>query len=279
MPRSSIRSQLVKHKRPHSIEADNIRLPMSSNTPFRLDGRTALVTGGASGIGEQTVRTLASSGALVLIGDVNDEAAEALAAQVENSVPLHLDVTDPVGIEHAIASLGSLDILVNNAGIGHVGSVEECSLEDWRKVMSVNVDGVFLMTSAALPLLLKSPRPCIVNIASVAGLVGVNRRFAYCASKGAVVSMTRSLAADYAGKIRVNCVCPGTVGTPFVEAYLEKYHKHEKDEVRKQLDARQPIGRLGKPEEIAHLVLYLCSDEAEFVHGSMMAIDVGWTAL
>ena len=252
---------------------------MSSNRPFRLDGRTALVTGGASGIGEQTVRALAASGARVLIADINEKLAQALAKQVDNAVPLHMDVTAPDSIEDAFAGLDSLDILINNAGIGHVGTIEECSLSDWRNVMKVNVEGVFLVTCAAMPLLRKSQSPCIVNIGSVAGLVGVNRRFAYCASKGAVVSMTRSLAADYAGRIRVNCICPGTVGTPFVEAYLEKYHKHEKDKVRKQLDARQPIGRLGKPEEIAHLALYLCSDEAEFVHGSMMAIDGGWTAL
>ncbi len=238
-----------------------------------------MITGGASGIGEQTVRALAASGARVLIGDINQPAAQSLASEIENSHPIQLDVSDPSSIAASLERLDSLDILVNNAGIGHVGTIEECSLADWRNVMKVNVEGVFLVTCAALPLLLKSQRPCIVNIGSVAGLVGVNRRFAYCASKGAVVSMTRSLAADYAGRIRVNCVCPGTVGTPFVEAYLEKYHKHEKEEVRQQLDARQPIGRVGKPEEIAHLVLYLCSDEAEFVHGSMMAIDGGWTAL
>lgn len=237
------------------------------------------MTGGGSGIGGQTVRALAGNGARVLVADINGAAARALAEEVGNAVPLSMDVTDPASIQDALEDVDSLDILVNNAGIGHVGSIEECELEDWRAVMRVNVDGLFLVTSAALPLLTRSDRPCIVNIGSVAGLVGVKRRFAYCASKGAVVSMTRSLAADYAGRIRVNCVCPGTVDTPFVEAYLEKYHKHEKAEVRKQLDARQPVGRLGKPDEIAHLVLYLCSDEAEFVHGSMMAIDGGWTAL
>ena len=252
---------------------------MISTAPFRLDGRTALVTGGGSGIGEQTVRALAGNGARVLIADLNAEAAQALANEVEHAEPLPLDVTDPASVESALGQVESLDILVNNAGIGHVGMLAECTLDDFRTVMRVNVEGMFIVTAAALPLLVRSDRPCIVNIGSVAGLVGVKRRFAYCASKGAVVSMTRSLAADYAGKIRVNCVCPGTVDTPFVEAYLEKYHKHEKAEVREQLNARQPVGRLGKPGEIAHLVLYLCSDEAEFVHGSMVAIDGGWTAL
>ncbi len=252
---------------------------MPKEAPFRLDGRTALVTGGASGIGEQTVRALSRAGARVRIGDLNELAARALASEIENAEALELDVTDPASIQAAIKQLDALDILVNNAGIGHVGTLEECDLEDWRRVMRVNVEGPYMVTRAALPLLLAGNRPCIVNIGSVAGLVGVKRRFAYCASKGAVVSMTRSLAADYAGRIRVNCICPGTVDTPFVEAYLEKYHKHEKAEVRQQLNARQPVGRLGRPEEIAHLALYLCSDEAEFVHGAMMAIDGGWTAL
>ncbi len=252
---------------------------MASQAPFRLDGRTALVTGGASGIGHETVRALAGSGAHVLIGDRDEEAARTLAAEIDGADSLCMDVTDPRSVEHALESLDDLDILVNNAGIGHVGDIEECRLEDLRAVLRVNVEGVFIVTAAAMPLLLRASHPCIVNIGSVAGLVGVKRRFAYCASKGAVVSMTRSLAADYAGRMRVNCVCPGTVDTPFVEAYLEKFHKHEKEEVRKQLDARQPIGRVGRPREIAHLVLYLCSDEAEFVHGSMVAIDGGWTAL
>jgi NAD(P)-dependent dehydrogenase (short-subunit alcohol dehydrogenase family) len=118
----------------------------------------------------------------------------------------------------------------------------------------------------------------MVNMGSVAGLIGVKKRFAYCATKGAVVAMTRQLAVDYPTEIRVNCICPGTVDTPFVEGYLEKYHKHEKAEMRAQLNSRQPIGRLGKPEEIAAMALYLCSEEAAFVNGSVQTIDGGWTA-
>jgi NAD(P)-dependent dehydrogenase (short-subunit alcohol dehydrogenase family) len=128
-----------------------------------------------------------------------------------------------------------------------------------------------------MPLLLKS-QGCVVNVGSVAGLVGIKKRFAYCATKGAVVAMTLQLAVEYAGRIRVNCICPGTVDTPFVEGYLEKYHKNEKEEVRAQLNQRQPVGRLGKPDEIAHMALYLCSPEAAFVTGSVMTIDGGWTA-
>jgi NAD(P)-dependent dehydrogenase (short-subunit alcohol dehydrogenase family) len=141
----------------------------------------------------------------------------------------------------------------------------------------VNVEGMYLVTKAAMGKLVAS-KGVIVNIGSVAGLVGIKRRFAYCATKGAVVAMSRQLAVDYAGQVRVNCVCPGTVDTPFVEAYLEKYHKHEKEKVRAELNQRQLVGRLGRPDEIAHAVLYLCSREAEFITGSAMIIDGGWTA-
>jgi len=250
------------------------------SVPFRLDGRRALVTGGASGIGAETVKVLHRAGARVAIADLDLDGARKLAGELgEGLSAAHLDVTDPQSVEQVFSSLDELDILVNNAGIGHVGTIEETGLEDWRRLFRVNVDGVFLATQAALPLLFWSSRPCIVNIGSVAGLVGVKRRWAYCATKGAVVEMTKQLACDYAGRLRVNCVCPGTVHTPFVEGYLEKFHKHEKDETREQLHARQPVGRMGKPEEVAHMVLYLCSDEAEFVHGAVMAIDGGWTAL
>jgi NAD(P)-dependent dehydrogenase (short-subunit alcohol dehydrogenase family) len=248
--------------------------------PFQLDHRIALVTGGASGIGEHTVRVLHNAGAHVIVADLNLEAARKLASSLgERASALQLDVTNPQSVEAAFASLDKLDVLVNNAGIGHVGGLEETAIDDWQRVFRVNVEGVYLVTKAAAPLLLASAHGSIVNIGSVAGLVGVKRRFAYCASKGAVVAMTRQIAADYAGRLRINCVCPGTVDTPFVEGYLEKYHKHEKEKVRAELDQRQPVGRLGKPQEIAHLVLYLCSDEAEFVTGSIMTIDGGWTAL
>ena len=248
--------------------------------PFRLEGRRALITGGARGIGEQTCRTLAAAGAEVIVADLDHEAAERLAGELGSTAQaIEMNIADPASVDRAFGALERLDYLVNNAGIGHVGSIEECGLEDWRRIMTVNVEGVYLVTKAALPLLLTSERGAVVNLGSVAGLVGIKRRFAYCASKGAVVAMTRQLAAEYAGRLRVNCICPGTVDTPFVEDYLEKYHKHEKEQMREQLNARQPVGRLGKPEEIAHMVLYLCSDEAEFVHGSVQTIDGGWTAI
>lgn len=239
-----------------------------------------MVTGGASGIGEATVRVLAAAGAEVVIADLNLEAGQKLAAELGGgATAVQMDVADPESVSTAFASLDRLDGLVNNAGIGHVGSIEECDFDEWSRLMRVNVDGVFLVTKAALPLLFAADEGAIVNIGSVAGLVGIKRRFAYCATKGAVVMISRQLAAEYAGKLRVNCICPGTVDTPFVEAYLEKYHKHEKAEVREQLNARQPVGRLGKPEEIAYMALYLLSKESAFVHGSVQTIDGGWTAI
>jgi 2-keto-3-deoxy-L-fuconate dehydrogenase len=246
-------------------------------TPFRLDDRIALVTGGASGIGEATCRALAGAGAAVIVADVDRSRAEALVAELPGAKFLILDITDEAAVHEAFGELPKLDILVNNAGIGLVGNIEETELVDFERLFRVNVTGMFLVTQAAMPRLLDA-KGAVVNIGSVAGLVGVKRRFAYCATKGAVVAMTRQLAVDYAGRLRVNCICPGTVETPFVEGYLEKFHKHEKDKVRAELHARQPVGRMGRPDEIANLALYLCSSEAEFVTGSAVTIDGGWTA-
>ena len=253
---------------------------MSETLPFRLEGRRALVAGGASGIGEQTVRVLSQAGASVVIADLNSEAAETLATDLGNAViAKKVDLTDAGSVSALFNSLDNLDILVNSAGIAHVGNIEETEFEDWKRVLDVNVNGLFLATKHAFPLLLASGRGVVVNIASVAGLVGVGRRAAYSASKGAVVALTRQLAGDYARRVRVNCICPGTVHTPFVEGFLEKFHKFEKNKIREEIHARQPIGRMGKPEEIAHLVLYMCSDEAEYMQGAVVAIDGGWTAL
>ena len=250
---------------------------------FRLDGRHALVTGGASGIGEATVKELVRAGAFVWIADINVAAAEALADAVGSARALHMDVTSEESIASAAARLERLDILVNNAGIGHVGSIETTEPGDFDRLMNVNVRGVYLVTRGFLPLLLAAAEGnkgmgSIVNIASVSGLVGIKQRFAYCTSKGAVVAMTRQLAVEYPKTLRVNAVCPGTVQTPFVEGYLEKFHKHNKEETRAELRARQPMGRLGRPEEVASLVRYLASGEAAFVSGSLMTIDGGWTA-
>ena len=246
-------------------------------TSFRLDGKKVLVTGGASGIGEAVSRVFADAGASVVIADIDKSKAEALTAELPRASMVMCDITDEASVKQAFAGLGTLDILINNAGIGLVGGVEETELADFQRIFRVNVEGAFLVTKHAVPLIVAS-HGSIVNIGSVAGLIGVKKRFAYCGTKGAIVAMTRQLAVDYPTQFRVNCICPGTVDTPFVEGYLEKYHKHEKEEMRQQLNQRQPIGRLGKPMEIANLALYLASEEAGFVNGSVIPIDGGWTA-
>jgi 2-keto-3-deoxy-L-fuconate dehydrogenase len=256
---------------------------------FRLDQKIAFVTGAGSGIGEQIARLFAQQGAHVILADIRTDAAERVAAEMKEaggSVRIQqLDVADETqvraAIERVAAEEGRLDIMVNNAGISHVGNVLETSLEDWENVMRVNARGVFLGSREAVrQMLAQSPAGgSIINMASVAATIGVDRRLVYSASKGAVLAMTRSIAIDFATKgIRCNAICPGTVHTPFVEGYLARNFAGHEDEVRQQLDARQPIGRMGRPDEIAYAALYLASDEAAFVTGSALVIDGGWTA-
>lgn len=263
---------------PHAAQSKS-----NQDSAFRLDGRHALVTGGASGIGEATVKELVRAGAFVWIADINVTAAEELARTVGSAKAIHMDVTSPASIAAASVRLDHLDILVNNAGIGHVGSIETTEPEDFDRLLNVNVRSVYLVTRAFLPLLFAATQNheavgAIVNIGSVSGIVGIKQRFAYCMTKGAVLAMTRQLAVEYPKTLRVNAVCPGTVQTPFVEGYLEKFHRHNKEEMRAELRARQPVGRLGRPEEVASMVRYLASDEAAFVNGSCVTIDGGWTA-
>ncbi len=200
-----------------------------------------------------------------------------MAQELRDAHAFECDITDQRQVAALFSQIERLDILFNCAGIGLVGTVEETELADFQRLFRVNVDGTYLMTKAALPLL-KTVRGSVLNMGSVAGMVGVRRRFAYCATKGAVMAMTRQLAVDYPTQIRANCIAPGTVDTPFVEGYLEKYHSHEKDKVRVELNERQPLGRLGRPDEIAKLALYICSPAADFMNGSVIPIDGGWTA-
>jgi NAD(P)-dependent dehydrogenase (short-subunit alcohol dehydrogenase family) len=256
---------------------------------MRLDGKVALVTGAGSGIGEAIARLYAGQGAQVLVGDLRGDAAESVSAAIrEGGGVAHarqLDVTDEVQVSTTLEQIrvthGRLDILVNNAGISHVGSLLETSAEDWERIMRINAFGVFLCARESVRQML-AQRPqggVIVNIASAAGLIGVERRLPYSASKGAVISMTRAIAIDYVTQgIRCNAICPGTVDTPFVAGYLARHFPGHEEEARQQLHARQPIGRMGRPDEIAHAALYLAADEASFVTGSLLVIDGGWTA-
>jgi 2-keto-3-deoxy-L-fuconate dehydrogenase len=239
-----------------------------------LSGRVALVTGAGSGIGAATARRFAEEGTTVVGGDLRREAVEELGPGI---VPVELDVRDESSVMRAVEraeALGGIDVLVNVAGIGSTTSAPETALEVWSDVMAVNAGGTFLCCKHAIPPMAARGRGAIVNVASVAGLVGLRNRAAYCASKGAVIALTRALAVDHVGDgIRVNAVCPGTVDSPWVRRLVE-----EAGESLDALRARQPIGRLGTPEEIADAILYLAGDSAAFVTGTALVIDGGLTA-
>ena len=251
---------------------------------FELTNKVAAVTGGGSGIGEAIALLFARQGAQVAVVDVDEEAARRTADRITaaggRARALRADVTDRASVHAAFvnidADLGRLDVLVNNAGIAHVGTVETTAEEDFDRVYRVNVKGVYLCTQAALPLMLRGGGGVIVNMASIASLVGIPDRFAYSMTKGAVLTMTRSIAVDYMKKnVRCNCICPARVHTPLVDGYLAANYPGREREVFDQLSAYQPLGRMGTPEEVAQLALYLCSDEAVFITGQAFPIDGG----
>lgn len=256
---------------------------------FRLEQKIAFVTGAGSGIGEQVARIFAQQGAHVILADISRAAAERVAEEIRvaggSTRVQALDVADESQVQAAFelvaATEGRLDILVNNAGISHVGSILETSVQDWERVMGVNAGGVFLCAREGVrQMLAQTPTGgAIINLSSAAALIGVERRLPYSASKGAVLALTRSIATDFVKQgIRCNAICPGTVQTPFVEGYLARNFAGHEDEARQKLHARQPLGRMGRPDEIASAALYLASDEAAFVTGSGLVIDGGWTA-
>ncbi len=238
----------------------------------RFSGKRALVTGAGSGIGEAVARGLHAEGADVLLADVRAEPVEAIAAELgERATPATLDVRDEQAVRRVT---GDLDVLANVAGIGSTTTAPETALDSWEDVFAVNARGTFLCCKHAIPAMVARGGGSIVNMGSVAGLVGLRNRAAYCASKGAVIALTRALAIDHvADGVRVNAVCPGTVDSPWVRRLV--------DDVGESLDAlraRQPMGRLGAPDEIAAAVLYLASDDAAFVTGTAFVIDGGLTA-
>jgi 2-keto-3-deoxy-L-fuconate dehydrogenase len=252
-----------------------------------LTNKIALITGGGSGIGKAVSVLFAKQGALVCILDMDEKGGNAVSAQITSegghatffkcNVAKQAEVTKVVdGIYN---DFGSIDILVNNAGIAHIGKVDVTTEEDFDKVISVNVKGVYNCLYAVLPLM-RVKGGAICNLASVASSVGLADRFAYSTSKAAVVGMTLSVAKDYLkDKIRCNCVSPGRVHTPFVDGYLAKTYPGQEEEMFDKLSKTQPIGRMGQPEEIAGLILYLCSDEAAFITGSDYPIDGGFIKL
>jgi 2-keto-3-deoxy-L-fuconate dehydrogenase len=238
----------------------------------RFAGRRALVTGAGSGIGEAVARNLHAEGADVVLADAVGERVDALAGELgARARALTLDVRE----EEAVApAMGELDVLVNVAGVGSTTSAPDTPLEVWENVFAVNARGTFLCCKHAIPGMVERGGGAIVNIASVAGLVGLPNRAAYCASKGAVIALTRALAIDHVRQgVRVNAVCPGTVDSPWVRRLVE-----DAGESLDALRARQPMGRLGTTDEVARAVLYLASDDAAFVTGSGLVIDGGLTA-
>jgi len=250
--------------------------------PPRLDGKVALISGGARGIGAATARLFAQEGARVVVGDVLEPEGRALEAELTGrggqAAFVPLDVRGEADWERAVAAavsrFGKLDILVNNAGIGGAGRVEDTTLEEWHRVMEVNATGVFLGTRAAIPALRRAGGGAIVNISSQLGLVGMDDSSPqYQASKGAVRLLTKHTALQYAKEgIRANSVHPGPIVTPMTEK------RRADPAIRARMVSRIPLGRYGEAEEIAYGVLYLASDESRFVTGSELVIDGGWTA-
>jgi 2-keto-3-deoxy-L-fuconate dehydrogenase len=241
-------------------------------TQDRFTGKRALVTGAGSGIGAAVARRLHGEGAQVLLADAAADRVAAVADELgEGATWVALDVRDEDAVR---AATQAVDVLANVAGIGSTTSAPETTLEVWEDVFAVNARGTFLCCKHAIPGMADRGGGAIVNMASIAGLVGLRNRAAYCASKGAVIALTRALAVDHVGDgIRVNAVCPGTVDSPWVRRLVE-----DVGESLDALRARQPMGRLGRPEEIADAVLYLASDAAGFVTGSAFVIDGGLTA-
>lgn len=251
---------------------------------FSLKGKKAVITGGGSGIGRAISVLFAAQGANVFILELNPEAgsntvSEIIAAGGEASV-LACNVADQAQVQAVFGQIGGFDILVNNAGIAHVGNVENCASDDFDRVLNVNVKGVYNCLYAAIPAMKKQGGGVILNMASIASSVGLADRFAYSMSKGAVLTMTLSIAKDYIkDNIRCNCVSPARVHTPFVDGFIAKNYPDNQEEMFAKLSASQPIGRMAKPEEVASLALYLCSDEASFVTGTDYPLDGGFIRL
>lgn len=255
-------------------------------TKFSLKNKVALITGGGSGIGKAIALTFASQGAKVHILDSNIEAAKETISEINNigvSAEAHkCDVSNQTDTNEIVGNISTeenINILVNNAGTAHVGNIEAVEESDLDRLYNVNVKGVYNCIKACIGPMKKNGG-VILNMASIASSVGIYDRFAYSMTKGAVLTMTYSIAKDYlTSNIRCNCISPGRVHTPFVDGFIKNNYPGKENEMFEKLSKTQPIGRMGKPQEIADLALFLCSDEASFITGSNYAIDGGFVKL
>ncbi len=267
------------------IQESNDTISQMSN--FRLDNKVTILTGGASGIGRAIALKLASAGSFVHILDINEEKAQEVSNIITTNGggsrvhPCNLtNQSEVTSIFQKIQQIHPISILINNAGIGFVGNVEQTTEEDLDRLYSVNIKGVYNCLHACIPHLKKNGGGVILNMASVASTIGIPERFGYCMTKGAVLTMTYSIAIDYLkDNIRCNSISPARVHTPFVDEYIKKNYPGEEQAEFDRLSATQPIGRMAKPEEIAGLALYLCSDEASFITGTDYPIDGGFLKL
>jgi NAD(P)-dependent dehydrogenase (short-subunit alcohol dehydrogenase family) len=255
---------------------------------FQLNGKVAVVTGGGSGIGKAIAFLFAKQGAAVYIFDVDEvganQAATDIATQGGEAFTLEVNISDQKAVKQAVQQVidakGRIDILLNNAGVAHVGTADSTNEEDFTRLFNINVKGVYNCLHEILPHMKAQQHGVILNMCSIAASVGITDRFAYSMSKGAVLGMTLSTARDYlAYNIRCNCISPARIYTPFVEGFISKNYPGKEEEMFDKLSKSQPIGRMGTPDEIAHLALYLCSSEAGFITGCDYPIDGGFIKL
>lgn len=245
-----------------------------------LDNTFAVVTGGASGIGRAVAMRFAAEGSHVMVLDRDLEAAQATVLEIVanggRALAQKVDVSDAVAVGASLRALERVDILVNSAGVSSIGTIEGASVDEMDRLYAINVKGVFNTMKAVVPLMKAQGSGAILNLSSIVAKVGIAERFAYSMSKGAVLAMTRSVAKDFVRcGIRCNCLSPGRIHTPFVDRYLEDHYPDTKADVFRSLSQYQPIGRMGKPEEVAAMATFLCSDQALFVTGADYDIDGG----
>ncbi|OCK52906.1 short-chain dehydrogenase [Chryseobacterium sp. CBo1] len=251
---------------------------------FSLKNKKAIVTGGGSGIGQAIAVQLAANDAEVHIIEITEQNGQETLGKIQssggNAKVYACDVSKQKDVLAVFEQIGAINILVNNAGIAHIGKADTTSEEDFDRIYNVNIKGVYNCLFAAIPQIRKSGGGVIINMASIAALVGIPDRFAYSTAKGAVKAMTMSVAKDYINEnIRCNSISPARVHTPFVDGFLKNNYPDKIEEMFEKLSKTQPIGRMAQPEEVASLALYLCSDEASFITGVDYPIDGGFTTL